>query len=684
MRKKVLLSALVFMVSGLLLPVFRPADIKAQTSFSFSVAGDHGSTSNSRTIASLDALAREAVNVHLGVGDLSYMSPGTETQWCNFVKSKVGSSFPFEIVAGNHESDGLNGLIDNFAVCLPNQIAGMVGTYAKEYYVDYPTSSPLARLIMVSPDLDFTNGGFYEYKVGNTHYNWLSNAIDSARAAGIRWLIVGMHKNCITMGTKPCEIGTDVMNLLFSKKVDLILQGHDHNYQRSKQLTCAQTNAFNASCVVDDGADNQYAKGAGSVLVIAGTFGQGQYTINTGDSEAGYFAKWMGSNINSTYGFVKFTVTPDQLTSQFVRSTGGTFSDAFTIASGPITPGPTATPTPTPSITPTPTPTPPPTAQPDLVVTNFTWNPASPTNGSSVIFTVTIKNQGAGSSPSGVIQGVGFYIDGSKTANTWTDNYTNSIPPGGSVTLTTNGPPWTATTGTHTVIAWVDDVNRISESVETNNTLNKTVNVGADSPTPTPTPIALPTPTPTPTTCPPLPQDKGTVTLTATVDQGTYKLWTRMQSQGTTANSYYLQVDGNCPVVVGDANEIPSGTWEWVDYRDGLVSNKITYPLTGGTHTIKLIGRETGTRVDGIFITTDLYCIPIGLGDNCTGTPTPTPTPPPLPGDINNDGVVNILDFQILSNAFGTADPQADLNADGTVNILDFQILSNNFGKSRP
>jgi len=68
-----------------------------------------------------------------------------------------------------------------------------------------------------------------------------------------------------------------------------------------------------------------------------------------------------------------------------------------------------------------------------------------------------------------------------------------------------------------------------------------------------------------------------------------------------------------------------------------------------------------------------------------TGSPSPSPTGPtptssPLTGDTNTDGIVNILDFQILSNNFGSGDPSSDINNDGTVNILDFQILSNNFG----
>lgn len=327
------------------------------TSFSFTAAGDHGSTTNGDTIASLNTLAAAGVDFHLAVGDLSYMSPGTETTWCNFVKSSVGSTFPFEIVSGNHDSDGLNGLIDNFAICLPDRMGNIVGTYGKEYYFDYPASAPLARIIMIGADLNFTNGGLYDYSVGSVHYTWLADAIDSARSAAIPWVIVATHKNCISMGTKNCSIGSDLTNLLFNKRVDLVLQAHDHNYQRSKQLTCATVNSYNASCVVDDGSDNIYAKDAGTVLVINGAFGQGQYTINTGDSEAGYFASWMGSNINSTFGFNKYTITQTQVSAQFVRSAGGTFSDSFSIIS-------TATPSPSPSPSPSPTPTASPSGSP--------------------------------------------------------------------------------------------------------------------------------------------------------------------------------------------------------------------------------------------------------------------------------------------------------------------------------
>lgn len=45
--------------------------------------------------------------------------------------------------------------------------------------------------------------------------------------------------------------------------------------------------------------------------------------------------------------------------------------------------------------------------------------------------------------------------------------------------------------------------------------------------------------------------------------------------------------------------------------------------------------------------------------------------------DVNDDGMVNILDLVLVANAFGEAEP--DLNGDGVVNILDLVIVANAF-----
>jgi hypothetical protein len=122
--------------------------------------------------------------------------------------------------------------------------------------------------------------------------------------------------------------------------------------------------------------------------------------------------------------------------------------------------------------------------QPDLVVTSVTLSPVSPNAGDHVVFTAVVKNQGTGATPAGTVLGVGFDLDGSQAATNWEDTATASLAAGASITLTATGGTagtnyWTATAGSHIVTAWADDVNRIAESSENNNTLAQTFTVGS-------------------------------------------------------------------------------------------------------------------------------------------------------------------------------------------------------------
>jgi hypothetical protein len=63
---------------------------------------------------------------------------------------------------------------------------------------------------------------------------------------------------------------------------------------------------------------------------------------------------------------------------------------------------------------------------------------------------------------------------------------------------------------------------------------------------------------------------------------------------------------------------------------------------------------------------------------------TPTPTPQSsLSGDLNLDGMIDILDVQLWINVFLGIETDADLvsradvNKDGSINVLDVQQLTN-------
>lgn len=349
-------SACIFvMCCVIFLSVIHPTEVGAQAqSFSFGAAGDFAAGSNfSNTVSSM---ARSGLSFAIPLGDFSYSS--NSSSWISTVKSAFPAGFPFEIIAGNHDN---NLGISPYQSGLPNQISSIstdpLTVYGEQYYFDYPTTSPLMRVILLGQN---EGSPSYTYPAGSANYNWVAAAIDDAHAKNIPWVATAMHKNCITSGTKGCEIGTALLNLMISKHVDLILQGHDHTYQRSKPLRNAAsdpTNAagcatvstsFNAACVAAT-AGNSYSNSLGSTLVINGAGGQGLYS-HSNTSQDGFFAS---SNFSS-YGFSKFTVTATQITSQFVNNSAGGYSDSFTITKGAVNP----TATPTPGTNPTATPVP--------------------------------------------------------------------------------------------------------------------------------------------------------------------------------------------------------------------------------------------------------------------------------------------------------------------------------------
>lgn len=301
----------------------------------FTAAGDYGAGPQSRAVLGL--IGSLAPDLNLALGDLSYGAVGGEQAWCDLVTQHVGAGFPFQLLAGNHESNGANGHINDFSSCLPNQLPGLVGTYGRQWYVDVPAQDPLVRYVMISPGLTFPEG-LASYTAGSPRYAWTAAAIDGARAEQIPWVVVGSHTPCLSMGQYPCDMGPDLLNLLLASDVDLVLHGHEHLYQRTKQLghgtgcTRLTPGTADLDCVVD--ADASMVKGAGTVFATVGTGGVVQRDVNPADGEAPYFAAASGL-ATSTWGVLDVRATATTLTAGFARADGGTFTDAFTIGGTP-------------------------------------------------------------------------------------------------------------------------------------------------------------------------------------------------------------------------------------------------------------------------------------------------------------------------------------------------------------
>ncbi|MEO9056887.1 MAG: hypothetical protein ABI396_01795 [Ktedonobacteraceae bacterium] len=300
--------------------------LTSTSGFSFTAAGDYGQTSY--TTANLNYIARSGVNFSLGLGDFDYDPNTTADAWSSYAKSLLPANFPFEIVAGGHDTQ-----IDTLAVDLPDHIGNISGTYAKEYSFDYPPAKPLARFIIVSPSQILPG---YNYGVGGADYNWVAQKIDEARAANIHWVIVGMHQYCFVIDSTVCPT-QDFLDLLLNKKVDLILEAQKHTYQASKQLALNPTTcptlpitSYNTQCVVN--ATRSFTKGVGSLIVVSGTGGTVPLlSIDSTDPKINYFRSWMGANVNQSFGVSQFSVTPTQISMNFVP-VAGTFTDSFTLS----------------------------------------------------------------------------------------------------------------------------------------------------------------------------------------------------------------------------------------------------------------------------------------------------------------------------------------------------------------
>jgi hypothetical protein len=125
-------------------------------------------------------------------------------------------------------------------------------------------------------------------------------------------------------------------------------------------------------------------------------------------------------------------------------------------------------------------------------------------------------------------------------------------------------------------------------------------------------------------------------------------------------------------VMVGNASTFNASNHLEMQIPSAWSSNSITFTVNQGAfqegqNAYLYVVDENGTVNENGY--------PITIGGNSSVS---------IPGDINQDGVVNIFDYNILLQNFGAVDcgNVADLNGDCSVNIFDYNILLQNFGRT--
>jgi phosphodiesterase/alkaline phosphatase D-like protein len=220
--------------------------------------------------------------------------------------------------AGNHEPSG-SSFYEHFNLQQAENSATVSGAY---YSYDYSN----AHFIVLN-----TNENSSEYaNMSVEQVEWLKQDVAKARAAGAEWIILNMHKGPYTTASHATD--TDIMGatglrtkiapLIAELKIDLVLQGHDHIYARTKPIKSDGT-AEDVEKITEtlNGESIEYAvKPDGTIYLIPGTAGAKVYKKNTkaqlGDA---YFNLFERSEENHSQ---KYAAAPTGATGQVQNFVG--------------------------------------------------------------------------------------------------------------------------------------------------------------------------------------------------------------------------------------------------------------------------------------------------------------------------------------------------------------------------
>ena len=282
---------------------------KSTADFSFAAVGDFSCKPNAKN--TVDNIISKDPELVLGLGDFAYNNSDCWLQLIDPIYQKM------RIVIGNHDH--------------------LAYTSTTEYH-----PSP-KRLQLYMTHFNLTNQ-FYSFNYQNVHfvamsteipyekdskqYDFVKNDLQKTVSnSSIDWIVVFYHR--IAYGSPslvhPIKAIRDTYHPLFEKYgVDLILQGHAHNYQRTYPIK------FNADAsvmpiIVDKNTTDYYNPGA-QIFAIVGTGGAPDSHNFTGPA-----APYTATQFNA-YGFLNINVLHNgtELEGNFYDN-NGTIKDNFTI-----------------------------------------------------------------------------------------------------------------------------------------------------------------------------------------------------------------------------------------------------------------------------------------------------------------------------------------------------------------
>ncbi len=295
--------------------------------FNFAAAGDWANGVNTQN--TINNIKLDNPELVLGLGDYAYETNLVDINswWNRFISAGLAQKWYGAL--GNHDDDNSPaGDMNEYQNKFPNQ---------NSWYFSFNYQN--IHFLVVDTESTYT--------VGSTQYNFIKNDLSTANSdSNIKWKVVIFHKPMYTTQSSHSPLGSlrDALHPLFDQyKVDLVIQAHNHYYQRMFPLKYAGVSAGDSPIVTTTNRTN-YKNPEGQIYLEVGTGGQGLYTVGPAKPyTVTQFQDFGHLNIDVIENGTKFMA-------KFINN-AGTTRDTFTITKSnlPSQPPPPPPPPPPPT-----------------------------------------------------------------------------------------------------------------------------------------------------------------------------------------------------------------------------------------------------------------------------------------------------------------------------------------------
>ncbi len=272
--------------------------------FNIAAAGDWGC--DPATEDTVDNIITKSPEVVIGLGDNAY-EPDVDC-WFDIVEPIDDI---MKNVIGNHDiEDGhLDEILEHYD-----------DDYQSEQYYTYRYGNAL--VLVMSTEIPFDED--------SEQYEFVGESLETASVdSRIDWIIVAMHRQMYASPTD--NVGHEELDLreayhpLFQKYgVDLVLYGHNHNYERTYPLNFSSDDDTDEPFITTREATN-YLNPDGQIFITIGTGGESNFEFT--DRKP-----YVVSQFDEGYGFLDITIRDGgkRLTGIFYEN-DGSIKDEFTV-----------------------------------------------------------------------------------------------------------------------------------------------------------------------------------------------------------------------------------------------------------------------------------------------------------------------------------------------------------------